>query len=535
MSLTVATNIPSLTAQRNLQKSQNQLAVSLERLSSGLRINSAKDDAAGLAISDRMTAQIRGLNQAARNANDGISLAQTAEGAMQESINILQRIRELSIQSANDTNTATDRESLQAEVNQLVTEFYRIRSTTEFNNLKLLDGSFTEEHMQVGANAGETIPITIGSIGIGRYTDPIPAVNEYQTDTFNSTGHSGTGSSSIAFTGYPTPPDHVNTIQDQELTVTGLLGNDSVHIDDNFTAKEVADAINSISGNTGVSATASTTMSISNFSTGDIEIVIGNRPTYVGSFFQALENINATIQDDDVSNLADEINATFDNYNGAGTGLFDIEATAEGGTLHVTQHGGNDFAIWWFDNAATTNSTLLVETPSDTVTIHERSVSSSQNGTIVTGQISLSSDGAFTVSSDADPVTGGSVLNSASGVDLTSSHIETPAVDSEFVEEVIDISTISGAQEAIEITDDSLKRIDEERGKLGAIQNRFESTISNLQNIAENLSHARSRIQDADIAKETSQMTKQSILQQAGASVLSQANSQPELALQLLK
>ena len=163
MALTINTNVASLNAQRNLGISQSNLAKSMQRLSSGLRINSAKDDAAGLAISDRMTAQIRGLNQATRNANDGISLAQTAEGAMQESTNILQRMRELAVQSANDTNSASDRKSLQAEVSQLISELDRIASTTSFNGQKLLDGSFAGASFHVGANAGETIDFGVAS------------------------------------------------------------------------------------------------------------------------------------------------------------------------------------------------------------------------------------------------------------------------------------------------------------------------------------------------------------------------------------
>jgi flagellin len=160
----INSNIMTLNAQRNLNMSQNSLATAVERFSSGLRINSAKDDAAGLAISERMTAQIRGLNQATRNANDGISLAQTAEGAMSESSNILQRIRELAVQSANDTNSASDRQALQSEVSQLTSELDRIATTTEFNGRRLLDGSFAAANFQVGANANQTISFGVSSL-----------------------------------------------------------------------------------------------------------------------------------------------------------------------------------------------------------------------------------------------------------------------------------------------------------------------------------------------------------------------------------
>ena len=172
MALTINTNVASLNAQRNLANSQGALAKSMQRLSSGLRINSAKDDAAGLGISDRMTSQIRGLNQAVRNANDGISLAQTAEGALQESTNILQRMRELAVQSANDTNSTDDRTSLNAEVSQLISELDRIAQNTEFNGSVLLDGSFSAAVFHVGADAGQTISVSIsdattGSGGLG--------------------------------------------------------------------------------------------------------------------------------------------------------------------------------------------------------------------------------------------------------------------------------------------------------------------------------------------------------------------------------
>ena len=189
MALTINTNIAALNAQRNLGRTQGMLNKSLQRLSSGLRINSAKDDAAGLAISNRMTSQIRGLNQAARNANDGISLAQTAEGAMQESTNILQRIRELAVQSANATNSGADRSALDAEVQQLKSELDRIADTTTFNGRNLLDGSFTEQSFHVGSEANETIAFTIGGARtnqIGQLAQATgAAVNDSATDGTN--------------------------------------------------------------------------------------------------------------------------------------------------------------------------------------------------------------------------------------------------------------------------------------------------------------------------------------------------------------
>ncbi|TPW17069.1 MAG: Flagellin-like protein, partial [Halothiobacillaceae bacterium] len=191
MGQSINTNIASMNAQRNLSKSQSQLGVSLQRLSSGLRINSAKDDAAGLAISNRFTTQIRGLDQAARNANDGISLAQTAEGALAETTSALQRIRELSIQSANSTNSAADRAALQSEVNQLISEIDRVSNTTTFNGLKLLDGSFTAQSFQVGADANQTIGVSVAgatssTLGVNKFT-----VNNTQLGITNATNTGG--------------------------------------------------------------------------------------------------------------------------------------------------------------------------------------------------------------------------------------------------------------------------------------------------------------------------------------------------------
>ena len=190
MALVINTNVMSLNAQRNLTTSGSQLATALQRLSSGLRINSAKDDAAGLAITERMTSQIRGLNQAVRNANDGISLAQTAEGALGEIANNLQRIRELAVQASNASNSQSDREALNAEVQQLLAEIDRVANTTQFNNVKILDGSFTGQVFQVGANAGETISVgaiidantaAIGSVDVAKSTINVSSLTDFNT------------------------------------------------------------------------------------------------------------------------------------------------------------------------------------------------------------------------------------------------------------------------------------------------------------------------------------------------------------------
>jgi flagellin len=267
MAMTINTNIAALNAQRNLGRTQGALNKSLQRLSSGLRINSAKDDAAGLAISNRMGAQIRGLDQAARNANDGISVAQLAEGAMQESTNLLQRIRELSIQSANASNSGTDRSSLQAEVNQLQQELDRIASTTTFNGLAILDGSFQNQSFHVGSEANQTISVSITSVAASDLA-------MYSYVGANDDADQGTGSTTTMNAALQD-----NTIAAQTLTINGT-NSETVSVTANWSASQVAGAINEQTASTGVTASATTTATIQTLgSNGDITFNLGSAKT----------------------------------------------------------------------------------------------------------------------------------------------------------------------------------------------------------------------------------------------------------------
>ncbi len=495
MALTINTNVSSLNAQRNLGRTQGELSTSMERLSSGLRINSAKDDAAGLAISDRMTSQIRGLNQAARNANDGISLAQTAEGAMQESTNILQRMRELSVQAANATNSAADRSALQAEVNQLKTEMNRISQSTTFNGLRILDGSFVSQQFQVGPNANETIGVSIQSMAaddLGRYA-------VYAT---NHTANQGTGSSVAANDGVA-PNNTANTIGAQDLTITGSKGstNPPISIDAGATAWKIASQITNTASQTGVTATARTEATIDNLQNpGVVTMTIGSGGNTA--------TINASVTQSDLGKLATVINDQ--------SGTTGVTATVNAGKITLTQAEGKDIVISDFTNSA--GGTVDV-TGADNNLV--QLTSGGTDSTRVAGTIEFSSQDSYTVSSSV-AAGAGSIVDS----DQISA-----------LEEVttIDISTVENANKALKIVDAALGKIDAQRGDLGALQNRFESTIANLKNVAENLTAARSRIRDADIAQETSEMTKANILQQAGVSILTQANQTPQLALQLLQ
>ncbi len=498
MALTINTNVASLNAQRNLSRSQSDLSTSMERLSSGLRINSAKDDAAGLAISDRMTSQIRGLDQAARNANDGISLAQTAEGAMQESTNILQRMRELSVQAANATNSAADRSALQAEVNQLKTEMNRISQSTTFNGLRILDGSFVSQQFQVGPNANETIGVSIQSMAaddLGRYA-------VYAT---NTTANQGTGSSVAA---NATPPTN-NTIAAQDLTITGSKGstNPPISIAAGATAWEIASQVTNTASQTGVTATARSEATLSNLSAdGVVTMTIGSGGNTA--------TINASVTQNDLSKLATVINDQ--------SGTTGVTATVNSGKLTLTQAEGKDIVISNFDHSGASGETIDVTGADGNA---EQLTQGGADSTRVAGTIEFSAQDSYTVSSSVDD-TAGSIINGAANSSTIAALEEVTSID---------ISTVDNANKALKIVDAALGKIDAQRGDLGALQNRFESTISNLKNVSENLTAARSRIRDADIAQETSEMTKANILQQAGVSILTQANQTPQLALQLLQ
>lgn len=495
MALTINTNVPSLNAQRNLGKSQADLARSMERLSSGLRINSAKDDAAGLAISDRMTSQIRGLNQATRNANDGISLSQTAEGAMQESTNILQRVRELAVQSANATNSAADRAALQSEVNQLKSEMNRIANSTTFNGLKIIDGTFLSQQFQVGPNANETIGVSIASMAADD-------LGRYYVDAVNSSANQGTGSTTAAAGAVPAS----NTVAAQTLTISGSQGSGSVSVAVGASAFDIASGINDIEASTGVTATARTEVVLSGLQNdGLVSLTIGTPPND--------KTIRASVTQTDLSSLATVINDQ--------SGVTGITASTSAGTLTLTQPDGKDIAIGDFLNSAGGNIDVVT---ADTQT--EVLISGGNDSTLATGVLELSSQDSYTTTSDVANGAG-SVFDNAAGGTVVISSFETVTA--------IDISTVAGANDALKIVDSALGKIDSQRGDLGALQNRFESTISNLMNVAENLTAARSRIRDADIAQETSVMTQKNILQQAGVSILAQANQTPQLALSLLQ
>jgi len=471
MAQVINTNIASLNAQRNLNKSQSMLSTSLQRLSSGMRINSAKDDAAGLAISERFTAQIRGLNQAARNSNDGISLAQTAEGALGEVTNNLQRIRELAVQSSNATNSSSDRAAMQEEVTQLMSEIDRVATQANFNGVKLLDGSFSAQTFQVGANVGETISVSsiINSTKLG-----------LGLDNSGATRTNGTAVTTALSAG--------------DLTVNGVdVG--AVAKD----AKLIAAAITASS--TEVTATASTTVALGAFTA-----AVGETSGDTYTLTVAGVDITAT------STGAGTITAAaMDTALAAGSVLTDLAAAG------ITTNGGS-FAG---------GDLSFIDADGDNIVISETLVGTwgGSDAAVATGTgtnygkiSSITSAGEDLVIAGADPTKAGLTAATTSATANT-----------------LTVATVAGSALLITAVDSAIDLVNGARGTLGAVQNRFESVVTSLQTSAESLSAARSRIQDADFAQETASMTKAQILQQAGVAMIAQANSLPQNVLSLLQ
>ena len=477
MPQTINTNLSSLTAQRNANRTQNDLSTAIQRLSSGLRINSAKDDAAGLAIAERFTSQIRGLHQAARNANDGISLAQVAEGGLGSIGNNLQRMRELAVQSANATNSTSDRAALQQEVAQLAAEIDRVATQTQFNGLNLLDGSFQAQQFQVGANAGQTI--TVAGIASARSS----ALGQYQG--FTLTGQSiGTANNTPA-----------------ALTVNvggaGPVALGTVAVD----AKAQAAAINS--GNiAGLTATANATSVAAGTSTANSSASGTATITVNGVAINVAGTTGAVALASNRANVVAALNAQ-----SAVTG---VTATDTGSGVSLAAADGRNITLTYAAGGFTGSNLTDFGIGATTGTTY---------------------GGTLNINYIAPPGTSGSVVFAQTGglTSTTAIAATGTAVSS------IDISTVNGANAALSSIDAALTTINGNRATLGAIQNRFSSTIDNLSTASDNLSASRSRIQDADFAAETANLSRAQVLQQAGTAMVAQANQLPQQVLSLLK
>jgi flagellin len=694
----INTNVASLNAQRNLNTSQGQLATALQRLSSGLRINSAKDDAAGLAISERFTTQIRGLNQAVRNANDAISLAQTAEGALGEYGNILQRVRELAVQSANATNSSSDRQALNGEAQQLLQELGRISTQTQFNGQNVLDGSFTAAQFQVGANANQTIGVSIGdastaALGAYQYNNDESAVSGTALASGDlsingvNVGASASGSAEDIVTAINSVVSQTsvtasaNTVvaatnspaRNQSLTSGDLVIN-GVNIGavsgSNNTSVQGANLVNAINSRTaahgvtasanavtgaltltsstgrsiavttnngvaganrlenatglevaGNTATRSTnTVTFANGTLGNSTINVttnvaandtltvggtvytfvagaatGNQITVGATAADTNDNIMARLTTLGVTNSTvaqagaggavtvtsavrtaatahhdvsfATVAGAITNVDTAGTGAISGDTVVVGGVTYEfympnTTYGGsnvgvalgntdtitgNNFAAaigaqYTAGNTnvqVSTNVAGVVTLRSDlfgsTALTGSESVSTGTGNAVVIGAGTAGTDGAYTASTTHGTVS----LTSSSAYQVEGNNPSLAGLSTASATltsiATIDISSVNGANSAISLVDGALDQVSKIRADLGAVQNRFESTIANLSATAENLSAARSRIRDADFAQETAMLTRGQILQQAGTAILAQANALPQNVLSLLR
>ncbi|MGB0893986.1 MAG: flagellin [Parashewanella sp.] len=470
--ISVNTNVTSMKAQGNLGKANMGVKTSMERLASGMRINSAKDDAAGLQISNRLTSQINGLGVAKRNANDGISIAQTAEGSLQESTNILQRMRDLSLQSANGSNSAKDRGAMQKELSALQSELTRISETTTFGGQKLLDGTYGTQAFQVGSEANETIDIKLG---------------DFSSDKIGGGKVTLAGSTRPANATLPT--SNVTAETDLSFSVGGKsTGNISYGA--NSSAKQIAAAVKTAAQGKGVEIDVKAETKVQ-FGAVNADGVV--------SFDLNGQAISADVKTTDLTALAKAVNDKSGDT-GVTAKLSDDKASIE-----FTDADGDDIIIEDFASAATGNQTATFGGQ----TLTEGGANKSRAiGTVeVKGALGLSTSG---VNADLTATTTNNTVQN------------------------INISTAKGAQDAISVIDAAIEQIDSQRADLGAVQNRMGHTINNLGNIENNVSDARSRIQDVDFAKETANMTKQQILSRTSSAMLSQANQLPQVAQQLL-
>ncbi len=644
MAIGINTNLGALNAQRQLNGSQGTLSTAMQRLSSGLRINSAKDDAAGLAITDRMTSQVKGLNQAVRNANDGISVAQTAEGALQESTNILQRMRELAVQSSNDSNSASDRKSIQDEVDQLTQELDRIAGTTSFNGTKLLDGTAKGKSFQIGANAGETMSISIasasskdlnlngytglGELNGGRVASAAIAAGDVAINGVDlgavaaSAGNfaknvadainAKTPDTGVTATAYNTVKGGVVADQPIKGITIAVNGAAAVTVSDAANLQDFAKRINQeVAGVTAslngqgqlvLANTTGATITISENAAGDAAkagLTAGTNQGYVslksadGSDIQIGKgSVTATATESDVQAMGFNVSNTANSVSGASVGTGGLTETMDikinGVALKVDTGSDGSAAA----KAAAINSisdkTGVKASASNVVDV---SVDIANVGATFINGVSVDLSGALSLNSVVDTINGaslqgvvasagsdgklkltsssglnikvddgagaaaggfGAVVNQTGKLTLTGDNGADVKVEGnagnlavlglvnqggsdEAIGSGLDVSTTENAAVAIKRIDEALKKIDDSRGQLGAFQNRLTSTISNLQNVSENIASARGRIQDADFAAETQTMSKAQVLQQAGMAMLAQANQSSQNVMSLLR
>ncbi|MQU55444.1 flagellin [Pseudomonas sp. FSL R10-1339] len=569
MALSVNTNVTSQTVQKNLNKAGDSLSTSMTRLSSGLKINSAKDDAAGMQIANRLTSQVKGMTVAIANANNGSSIAQTAEGAMQESTNILQRLRELALQSANGDKSADDRASLQQEFTAKVGELTRISSTTTFGGRNLLDGSFQNQAFQVGADANQTISFGMSDISATGLKGTFGEANAIGGTTtleasvtgsvFKAGSFGATGGAAFAAPTVATPA----TTAEGTITIAGK----DIAVTDKSTAETTAAAINKLTKDTGVTATLNATKAL--ILTSDTAFDVSS--SYTGAGFTATAtaataatglkadtqiSINGTAVDLKKGNELDDViglinaKATVDK-----TG---VTASSQDGRLVLTSADGKPVSLANGADATTgpgslaklgltTGSTQAKLTADTSVSFNGVEVKFKKGDSMdtIVSSINSASTG-VTASKNADnslklfstkdiTIADGSAGTGLASLGLTDTVKTTTANTVETTVSDLSVLTAEGAQQTIQALTGAIQQIDTQRSALGAVQNRFDSTVSNLQSISENSAAARGRVQDTDFASEAAELTKQQTLQQAATAILSQANQLPSAVMKLLQ
>ena len=491
----INTNTGALTAQANLAKASSQFDTAMTRLSSGLRINSAKDDAAGMAIAGKMTSQIMGMNQAVRNANDGKSLVDTTESAHAESFNMLQRLRELAVQSTNDTNSASNRGNIMAEANQMIAEMNSISENTTWNGLKVIDGSFTGKQLQIGADSGQTMTLDIDST----------SARDIGVHTVNSAVSLNSG-----------PSGDTGIVAGTTISIAGPEGSSDILTTAGQSAKDMADQVNSVSASTGVSASAVTMAKLSDMAAASTvtfeinDVAIGN---------VNISDVN------DMRGLRDAINDV--------SGRTGVTATMgdTNGEVILTDRNGDDIGITNYDtgvndttlkmtalNADGTASGAVADTHTTTFTDTITPITAS----FVSGQIEMSSTKMFSVAST-------NVVAGDSFFEATDSYADLDTVAE------IDLTTSEGAAAAIKVLDGALEKLTQSRSNLGAVSNRLDSTVNNLTNVTVNIESSRSAIMDADFSAESTNLARSQVLSQAATAMLAQANSTGKNVMSLLR
>ena len=513
MGMVLNTNIPSIQAQRALGESRKEMEIAMERLSTGSRINSAGDDAAGLAIVERMNTQIRGLAQATRNANDGIALIKTVENALVEVSGMLQRMRELGVQAANDTNTATERAFANNELTSLQAEISRVSLNTRYNGAQVLNGSFSAKSLQVGTEAGETLSFSIGNIESSK-------LGAFIID--------GIADGAVASSSTGVNPGNA-IAANQGFSITASSATRAIGAVAKDSAKAIATKVNAVAAATQVVASASTyawlstdTITPANGANGGInarlKILGPDRTTYV-------ETAAFTLSSSDVSDAVQKINAI-----SSTTG---VQASSTGNyKILLTDKDGDDIVVF---NSSTRTDLDIQAVANDSLTAAGSELTfgaagAGTDGANIRGNLKLSSNNDFTLVQ----ANGGAAASGAAYFDGDGTASTTTSAPLVNVSQISVLTRIT-ASNALAIIDGAIETISSMRGSLGTLQNRLDYTVSNLMKVTEFTTAARSRIADADFAAETARLAKAQVLQQAGASMLSQANASTDTVMQLLR